>query len=211
MIQNYDPNDLRFIATHEAGHAVSAIVLGIPLERVDIIPRQSENKPLSVGFTKIRPVDVRDIAGRGEKVAMPHLVRHFTGSFAELAVNPLALECGGDAPDREQAELIAKVAICESIVDESGILRVSAEEVGRTEERWSMLLFAARVLAKDLVDANRGKIAAVANALLERKELTGDEVASIVAAADASLRIESGTLSVDTSDASTRRIGSFTP
>ena len=41
--ERYNPNDIRYIATHEAGHAVSAILLGINLKSVDIMTRRLPN------------------------------------------------------------------------------------------------------------------------------------------------------------------------
>ena len=59
----YDPDDTRYVAMHEAGHSVAAVVLGIGMERVDIKRRRFPNGLTSVGYTKM-PMFVEDIAGR---------------------------------------------------------------------------------------------------------------------------------------------------
>src|SRR5690349_2619245 len=46
-----EDDDIRFIATHEAGHAVSASVLGMNLFKVDIKRRRMPDGSMSLGFT----------------------------------------------------------------------------------------------------------------------------------------------------------------
>src|SRR3954469_17251718 len=95
MAESHDPNDNRFIATHETGHAVSAVVLGLPLSAVDIKRRELPGGLTSLGFTGTRPVNTQDVLGRGEGVALPLMVQCLTGMAAEVRVNVLATESSG--------------------------------------------------------------------------------------------------------------------
>src|SRR4051812_23796059 len=53
------------VALHEAAHAVSAIVLGIPLRGVDTKARRVGDVA-SCGFTDTGPLDAWDVRGKGE-------------------------------------------------------------------------------------------------------------------------------------------------
>jgi hypothetical protein len=106
----YDPDDPLFVAVHEAGRAVAATVLGLPLKSVDVQGRREADGSVSAGFTDM-PVDTADVLAKGE-AALPWLVQVMAGVVAEEAVNPLASKYDGHRRDREQANRIAKVAIC---------------------------------------------------------------------------------------------------
>jgi hypothetical protein len=60
----HDPDDIRYCAMHEAGHAVAAVLLGIRLNGVDLKRRPEADGAVSVGFTDA-PVPSRAIAGGG--------------------------------------------------------------------------------------------------------------------------------------------------
>jgi hypothetical protein len=62
----YDPNDRRYIALHEAGHAVSAVVLGKKLKKVNIKSRVVPGG-VSVGFTDSGRLELMEVAGMGEE------------------------------------------------------------------------------------------------------------------------------------------------
>jgi ATP-dependent Zn protease len=174
----HDPNDIRYVATHEAGHAVSAVVLG--LVSVDIHRRLLPNGAVSLGFTQTRPLHYAEVSGKGQEAAMPHLLQRLTGSLAEAAVNRHAKVTGGDAQDLEAARRIAALAICRAVDNGGGKMTITPEELRRNEPRIARLLQAAQEAAARLISEHRETIARVADLLLERKELAGAEVDAIV-------------------------------
>jgi cell division protease FtsH len=175
-----DPNDIRYVATHEAGHAVSAVVLGLGLVSVDIQRRFLPNGAVSLGFTSTRPLLNAEVRGKGEEAAMPHLMQRLTGSLAEAAVNRHAKVTGGDAQDLETARRIATFAICRAVDHGGGKMTITPEELRRNEPRIARFLQAGQEAAARLVSEHRETIARVADLLLERKELAGAEVDAIV-------------------------------
>jgi hypothetical protein len=180
--QPYDPNDPRFVATHEAGHAVSAIVLGFGLKSVDIKRRRVPGIPggLSMGFTDSGRVDVEDVAGKGEEAALPHIIQSMTGNMAEARVNHRLAECNGHEADMRDASRVAVVAICEATERGDGRLEITPEEIERNAVRLQALWERATSAAARLIDAHWPAIERVAALLLQRESLAGDEVAAIV-------------------------------
>jgi hypothetical protein len=175
----YDPNDRRYVATHEAGHAVAAVVLGIELVGVDLQRRRRPDGTTSLGFTNA-PVPTRAVAGKGE-AALPYVAQCLAGPLAEMAVNPGLLESsGGDAGDRNGARMIAAVAVCEAVECGAGRAEITPEELHRQGARIDGLMSAALAAACDLVNDNAPAIGLVAEALMERGRLSGAEVAAIV-------------------------------
>ena len=177
--KRYDPNDVSFIAFHEAGHAVSAIVLGMDLKSVDIKVRALPNGMTSVGFTDSGRVAVEDITGKGVDVVMPHLVHSMAGPFAEASINERASEFSGHHGDVEDAKRLAAFSLCEFVETEEG-MQITIEELKKNETQLNSLIHSAVQSAIQLVEANWRAIVRVADLLVERKELTGAEVAAIV-------------------------------
>jgi ATP-dependent Zn protease len=178
----YDPNDPRYIAIHEAGHAVSAVVLGKKLKKVHMKSRVVPGG-LSVGFTDSGRLDLMELAGIGEEVAMPHLVQQFTGPIAELRVHPGARETGAFNDDFAGARLIAIAAICEMTHLGGGCVGVTPEEQKRKEGRLAAFWTAAQRKAEQLVTDHWEAICKVRDLLLKKLELSGEEVAAIMKAA----------------------------
>ena len=73
----------RYIATHEAGHAVSAVVLGLPLDSVDIRRRTLSDGRISVGFSDTGHIKVNDVKRMDEKTLISHLSSIMAGPIAE--------------------------------------------------------------------------------------------------------------------------------
>src|SRR4051794_25962540 len=130
-------------ALHEAAHAVSAIVMGIPLRSVDTKARRIGDV-VSCGFTDTGPLNARDVRGKGEDAAMPHLVQKFAGPAAELCVNKLATRDGPGISDFDCARRIAAVAICDATQQADGSMLIPPEELRRNESRLCALLGSAR-------------------------------------------------------------------
>src|SRR5271166_2220551 len=128
-----DLNDLRYIALHEAGHAVSAVVLGMELRRVDI-KRRPVDGGISVGFTDTGRVSLDDILGKGEDVAMPHLILSLTGPLAEVKENEGALDTGAFKKDYAGAHRISAAVYCEFTKTPQGG-EFTVEELERNKDR----------------------------------------------------------------------------
>jgi ATP-dependent Zn protease len=173
------PNDIRYIAVHEAGHAVAAVVYGLTIHGVDIRRRRLPDGMVSMGFTQC-PVDAQDVAGKGEAAAKPYVVQVLAGPIAEATINPDYFRCkGSDAHDRESARMIATIAVCEA-VHRDGRVGITPEEQERNQDRIGKFLKEACEEVGNFVHQNTQTIVEVANALIERESLTGDEVAAIV-------------------------------
>jgi hypothetical protein len=169
----YDPNGIRSVAVHEAGHAVATVVLGLELKSVEVRPHILPDGRLRFGLTDA-PITDADFAGRGENAAMPYLIQGWSGPVAEQKVNPRYHEYNGGTNDFKCVKQIAVIAICNF---------ASAENVVITEEqrvRVNALLDSAWVAADSLVEAYWPAIKRVATLLGKRQELSGDEVAKIV-------------------------------
>lgn len=150
---SYDSNDVRFIATHEAGHAVSAVVLGIGLESADIHRHRLPDGGVSLGFTKTSPLHHTDITGKGEDGAIHHEVQCLTRPLAEAVVNPLAVYTDGDHHDVESARRIAAVALYRA-GDDGGNMTIIPVEIQRNAERLAWLVSAAYEAVGPVVSEN---------------------------------------------------------
>ena len=62
------PVELRKTAFHEAGHAVSAIVLGLELRSVDIKLRQHPDGGISLGTTNCPGIANADLLGQSDAI-----------------------------------------------------------------------------------------------------------------------------------------------
>jgi hypothetical protein len=177
----YDPNDVFYIAVHEAGHAVACVVLGLDLKSVEVKRYPLPSGIESAGFTDSARVMASDLTGKGEKAAMPHLINIYAGPSAERMVNPRMHEYTGHHADLEDAERVAAYAICNLTVegDRTGFTEAEME---RNKPRLDALLELAKAAADRLVKDLSQTIFRVADLLKDRKELTGYEVAEIVKA-----------------------------
>lgn len=179
----YDPNNELYIATHEAGHAVAAVMLGRPLESVDLNHRRRPDGTLSVGFTDSGRIGFLDVAGKGEDAAMPILISALAGPMAESMVNPRILEFGSYSGDITDARRVAAVAICDAgdFVQGDRGLELSSDvqrlNAPRIQALWSLALDT----ASGFVEMHRDVIQTVAAELRKKRRLSGKEVADVVA------------------------------
>jgi cell division protease FtsH len=186
----YTPDEKRAIATHEAGHAVVAHVLGAAdrkLEVLSIIKRRDALGLLAHSDTEERftrkaselrvlmAIAMGGLAAEelvigeagtgpaGDLAYATHLAAQMVGSFgmAGTLVSFDAVESGPVAPGP-----VAKV-----LADEHGRRAVEA------------LLQAARERARAVLSAHRHLVNALVDALLEREELVGDEITAVLAGA----------------------------
>jgi hypothetical protein len=179
-VAHYDPNDLRFITVHEAGHAVMTVLLGLQLISVDIKRRRMNDGRISVGWTNTGRIRCDELDGKGEVVAMPRLMQCVAGPLAEMLLNDRAIKDGSEQGDFATARLIAAVAICGTQANADGHPEVRSNEFERHSDRIKAAYESAITEADRLIVANRRAILSVAEALMERHELKGDEVRAIV-------------------------------
>lgn len=181
--ERYDPNDVRWIAIHEAGHAVAALAYGIPLEYVDIRRRREPDGQVSVGFTRTPPLRPIDIATLGEEEVLSLMAQGMAGPAAEAQADPrCSLKMGHDAHDRQETYRTAAVALC-GLVETPDGYEVPREALKIRQGEIVALCCQAESVAEQFAAENRAAIEAVAAALIRKTSLTGDEVAAQVAAA----------------------------
>jgi hypothetical protein len=179
---SFNPDDPRYVAYHEAGHAVAAVVVGIDLKWVDIRPGTlPDGRPVG-GFTRIA-IENDDIVGKGEEAALPYMVQGLAGIFTECQINPHNREwqeAAGD--DMEDMGRVERLAICESVREDDGHFVFTPEGIQRGAPRMLALRERAMAATMQLIEEHWPAIEQVAARLLERGRLTGAEVAAIVAA-----------------------------
>jgi ATP-dependent Zn protease len=179
------PQEMARAAIHEAGHAVVALELGMPVGAATL--RAGDGKVIGVGHDRYYPIE-RDIRDQ--------LVGLLAGRAAEQVVmgEPSAASGGGESSDLAQATWLAARSLSEFGYDaERGLLwqpmpgrmadfrRVLAGDPALADLVRSML---AEVFSEacDIVTRRRTAVQSVATALLERTALDGGEVARIVEA-----------------------------
>jgi hypothetical protein len=176
-----DLNDIRFIATHEAGHAVSAVVLGLDLKSVDIHRRHLPDGTVSLGFTNAPSARVDLIRGKGEEAVMPDLIQSLTGPSAEQTLNPRVLSTTACDNDMKAVQKLAAVALCESTIEGNRVV-IKPGDVERNRERIGALVGKAAEAAEMLVSRYWNAILVTAAILVKYKSLTRADVAEIIAA-----------------------------
>jgi hypothetical protein len=175
-----DQNAPLYIATHEAAHAVAAVLLGLRLRSVDIKTLPLDRDHVSAGFTDTGEIVRSEIAGKGEAAVKAELITSLVGPLAELRVNPRFYDYKHVASfDFQKANELARLAVVDPTqTDEEGY--ALAEERERTEPLARALYDSAFTAAAKLVEAHYPIISKVAQLLMARRELSGEEVRAVV-------------------------------
>ena len=187
----YTEHETRLIATHEAGHAVTAWLVAPQrrLEVLTIIKRRDALGLLAHGdaddvFTRSRSemVGLIRIAMGGQSAEELFFGEASTGPAGDLlyATN-VAAQMVGSAGMTDT--LISFSAIQGSALSDTNIVgRVLADSDGR--ERVERILQEQKSYTRALLDENRHLVEALRDALMERHELIGREITDILFAAN---------------------------
>jgi hypothetical protein len=165
----YNPDDLRLIAAHEAGHAVAALIFGFRLESVALQWRQLPGGIALVGSTFAHLPAPDEIAGRGAEAALPPMVQMLSGPAAEkqaAATFKFEMPCYTQR-GLQDATGAANVALC-SLVESPEELEIPCDENDSLALKGSSLCNRAKAEATRFVSANRTAIKAVTAALIAK-------------------------------------------
>jgi len=179
-------------AWHEAGHALVNVLLQNthPLHKVTIIPRGQ-----ALGATMYLPKD--DIHSRRRKEMLDMAAVTMAGRIAEeIVANDISTGAAGDI---QQATGMVRAMVCQfGMSDKLGMIHYGGEDdhfLGRDlgwrkdysehtaqeiDAEVKRIIDEAYARAKQLIDANRDKLEAIAKALLEFETLEGSQVEEIV-------------------------------
>ena len=162
----------RCSAIHEGGHAVAAIKSGFKLISVDIITRYVPGG-ISRGYTDYEPGYEFDPSKKrqDEEVAKRHLIVVYAGSIAEELLGVPHSERAGNHKDVTDANEIIMSACA---VGTPGSFRLD-------KTRESLLRESSMLASRVFVGTHLQAIERVADALTERRQLSGDEVTEIIA------------------------------
>ena len=172
------PEFLRAIALHEAGHAILATCLGIPVERVSI-----EARGTAAGWTQVRRLDLVPTRARIEAEVMEIL----GGRAADIVLGQ-GPHAGASADLRmataRLTALRSSYGLGETLIyrrdpGEAADLLAGDAELARQVEAHLQTLMRASLR---LVEAHRSAVLALADLLIRRRVATGAEVAAIAAA-----------------------------
>jgi ATP-dependent Zn protease len=186
------PEVLRMAATHEAGHAVAMLALGVgSVESISLIPDGSSNGRLTPGAG----VDM-SLYGRDEIEKFATML--LSGRAAEVILLGRATVGAGGDPQSDLARATRLVASVHSSfgLGEFATYRDAADKAGASLEYDLALRALVERELQRLQDAARGLMAryrdavqAIAEALLARRFLDGAEIQALFAAASKSPRI----------------------
>ncbi|MEM8902155.1 MAG: AAA family ATPase [Actinomycetota bacterium] len=185
----YETGEGSRIATHEAGHATVAHYVGTDrrLEVLSIIKRRE-----SLGLLAHSDVDERFTRTRSELLAMIDIA--FGGLVAEeLVLGEFGTGPSGDlhAATTLAARMVGSYGMGSSLVsfdaaDVPGAGNVVAKVLANKEARSEVeeLLAASRRRVEELLTRRLDVLVALRDALLDREELVGDEILSVIASAE---------------------------
>jgi cell division protease FtsH len=182
----YTPHERRAIATHEAGHAVIAYLVGEgrKLEVLSIVKRRDALGLLAHSDTEERYTKTRTELEALLRITMGGMASEEifegesgTGPAGDLAVaTNIAAEMVGSLG--MSGSLVSYRAIGESVFDSSLVARVLSSSTGKPAvER---ILRDAKADARTLLKANMRLVHVLRDALIDREELIGDEIIQVL-------------------------------
>jgi cell division protease FtsH len=171
------------VAYHEAGHALVGVLCAPEdgLHKVTIQPRGQ-----AMGVAYFSPSDDRFLYRRSYLEAL--IMKGLAGRAAEeLVFGPLAITSGAQN-DLQQVNGIARKMVYQlGMGDDTGLLihdgeagSLSAEAHARMDREVKSILERLYARTREVVQANREPLAALAVALLERETIEGDEAVEIM-------------------------------
>jgi cell division protease FtsH len=178
------PHDKRVIAYHEAGHALMQVLSGddaVKLQKVTIIPRGR-----SLGSTHFTPE--RDLFNYSREQLVAKLQCLMAGRVAEELV--LGSITSGASGDIQEATRTARQMVFEWGMSPLGFMALSRSDgeeplaspqtFHEAERHLRELLDHNYAAATRALSANRAALDAIAEALIERETILGDEVRALV-------------------------------
>lgn len=177
------PQDKRTIAYHEAGHALMQVLSGeetIKLQKVTIIPRGR-----SLGSTHFTPE--HDLFCYSQEQLIAKLRCLMAGRVAEeLAIGSITSGASGDI---QEATKTARQMIFEWGMSPLGFMALSRSEgeeplaspqtLHEAERHLRALLDDNYAATRRLLTGHRAKLDAIADALIQRETISGDEVRAL--------------------------------
>jgi cell division protease FtsH len=189
----YTVEEKRFIATHEAGHAVVAYLVGVgrKLEVLSIIKRRD-----ALGLLAHSDTEERYTRTRSELIASIQI--NFGGMTAEeLFFGESGTGPGGDLTSATTlaAQMVGSFGMAGTLLSfdaiEAGPIRqgIVGKVLGDDEARRSVerILEQAKADVRSLLDNHRHLVVALRDSLLENEELVGDEILEVLHRAEAEL------------------------
>jgi ATP-dependent Zn protease len=182
----YTPDERRQIATHEAGHAVAAYLVGASrkLEVLSIVKRREALGLLAHSDTEERFTRTRkelealltiSVAGMASEEIFEG--ESGTGPAGDLAsATKIAAEMVGSLG--MSGSLVSYRAIDAGIFDGDLVARVLSN--GETRKKVDQILSAEKAHAKRLLKKHARLVMALRDALLDRDELIGDEIVKVL-------------------------------
>jgi ATP-dependent Zn protease len=186
----YTESERRAVATHEAGHATAAHLLGIGrrLEVLSIVKRRASlgllaHSDLEERFTQSRSeleaflaIALAGMASEevflGESSSGPGSDLAYATEVAALMVGALGMA----------GSLVSYEAVAEGMVSRKNLVgKVLAD--GEAKARVEVLLQDQKARVRRVLDENRDVVAALRDALIERDELVGDQITDVIRAA----------------------------
>lgn len=188
----YTEAERRTIATHESGHATVAYYMGIgrKLEILSIIKRKD-----ALGLLAHSDLEERFTKTQSEVQALIHIA--MGGMVAEeMFFGETSSGVAGDLQTATQAaaQMVGSLGMAGSLISYEAIAgpgganlvaKVLSTDSGR--EKVEEILVEAKEAARMILEERRHVVEALRDALLERNELLGEEIAEIISEAEANL------------------------
>ncbi len=176
-----DRNDRRCTAFHEAGHAVVAVLQGLPFGRVFVV--RNVDSPMGTPGELLgrseRNISILSVVGKPEE-AKKEVITSLAGPIAEtFAYQGLGVELPADNPDMVDAVKFVRYAFCRHTDNGDGTATIDGEEVRAKLPVLQQAMQEYVQAAIQFAVEHRTAITRVALALLEKGELTPAEVADL--------------------------------